>query len=838
MPFEVWSTLQTFLRHRSTALPIWFNKVWVVVPYDREAFLAAQDPSGPDPASVFNKVFQVRFEVPPLLFTDTRNYLRDRLIQALPNHSAEELNEIGGVYQLGRKQWGYSPTPRELILFVNQVGALHRVWADDFPLSHLAYYALLRIHQTPMPDGLVAGLPLEGAFSKLLGEGYRENLAAITFGVERDLAVQMLLQPLIIQAIANREPKKLGALRSRFQEGFFEVLEDAMWPGPGRMSAANVAYCLIEANLLEGAPTQVPLIARRLRDLVDNDSWAGFDEQASNDFVAFLKILEADGSIQQGVVALRWVVGANLDWTSDNPGAKQALVKGLWGVHEFLGLCKKADVFDDGVVAEIESRLMVPRPLAKPALCTLLELLYWFRHCSAAGLATWGRLAERGVVLGHLHEATEQGDAESIALCMFIHLLSAPGGVATGIYPWAPGLDRLNEIMVAPQNQGSIPADFARILVRTGNLDLLSQIYQANGAFEPFCVACTAAIVEDGGMRQVVTASLLIDEWRLFEQLSTPLEGPFRQLMSDLCASGGLTEEICKTGFDPPMFRLYHWAVGSGSVSDEFFEWLSSGLRRVTVQQWAAELSTQDRLVWTLIKLASQGRSMDLPRLCDALLAHAQALAHGGADSSSLVLRADEERELLFKVLEPEARGRLHERLYELAKGANGDIADGFFAIFGGELRPKNLPIESRWYSDLFLTLLTRRKAGGLSWIGETLSATIKPIPATDLTERPIEEREEGPSLPVLQFEVAIRDALANDPGDDASEPIRKLAPPHPDALFVQDRDTQLPAFGLWSVSNDAVDLSVKLSEGTFKRYLGVRHSDSKEPGSYYFKHK
>ena len=34
-------------------------------------------------------------------------------------------------------------TPRELKLYVNQIGVIHRQWQHQFPLDHIAYYVAL-----------------------------------------------------------------------------------------------------------------------------------------------------------------------------------------------------------------------------------------------------------------------------------------------------------------------------------------------------------------------------------------------------------------------------------------------------------------------------------------------------------------------------------------------------------------------------------------------------------------------------------------------------------------------------------------------------------------------
>ena len=146
---SIWSTLQTFLGHRDYQRPDWIERLWVLIPYDDNAILRLWDGSGSNAnsslaTSFLDKTFQLRFRVPPLLLTNWREFLQKALQQALPNHQEADYH---GVYRAFAANGGLetsAPTPRDLKTFVNQIGALHREWQDEFPLSHLACYVLFQ----------------------------------------------------------------------------------------------------------------------------------------------------------------------------------------------------------------------------------------------------------------------------------------------------------------------------------------------------------------------------------------------------------------------------------------------------------------------------------------------------------------------------------------------------------------------------------------------------------------------------------------------------------------------------------------------------------------------
>ncbi len=74
----IWSTLQTFLQHSQSEKPVWHEKLWVILPYDRTAIerlwrdeepadgnSAAKDRVARLATSFLDKSLQLRFEVPP-----------------------------------------------------------------------------------------------------------------------------------------------------------------------------------------------------------------------------------------------------------------------------------------------------------------------------------------------------------------------------------------------------------------------------------------------------------------------------------------------------------------------------------------------------------------------------------------------------------------------------------------------------------------------------------------------------------------------------------------------------------------------------------------------------
>jgi hypothetical protein len=258
----IWSTLQTFLRPRA-ASESWVDRFWCLLPFDADAIrrLWPKDAtSGSTVAESFlDKTFQIRFEVPLPLLSNWTDYLTAQLKEALPGHSADEFFRIYRLYSVRRAVGWPAPTPRELKLFVNQVGSLHRQWQGDIPLTDLAYYVLLQREGISITAELLAGsLPAAGE-ARLVSDGVRQSLAALVYGAPIDKAQELLLREPILQALEAPAPDQLKAL-AESSPVFWSVLEVALdrarqeWPRAEGGKLLHAAVALERSGTLGREP--------------------------------------------------------------------------------------------------------------------------------------------------------------------------------------------------------------------------------------------------------------------------------------------------------------------------------------------------------------------------------------------------------------------------------------------------------------------------------------------------------------------------------------------------------------------------------------------------------
>jgi hypothetical protein len=234
---KVLSTMQTFVAPPMTA-ESWAHRVWTLIPYDAEGLerlwtdgdrSAGGGSTQLTVASAFlDKLFQLRFEAPPLVLSDWRGYTMRLLQEALPDEPLENLEAVLRLRALypgavpDRAVASEAPTPRQLKQFVNQIGAMRRQ-RDDVPVVHIGYYVLLRRDSLDLRKTLIDGGIPHTKLAHLFDASVREDVAALHFGADRLLAQQLLLGPAIEGAFSAGDSRVISSLGER--PGFVDALE-------------------------------------------------------------------------------------------------------------------------------------------------------------------------------------------------------------------------------------------------------------------------------------------------------------------------------------------------------------------------------------------------------------------------------------------------------------------------------------------------------------------------------------------------------------------------------------------------------------------------------------
>lgn len=247
----VWATLQTFLHHTNDPRPRWLDSLWVLLPYDPGGIAGLWNGLEGTPGSFLDKSIQVRFEVPLPLLTDWRSYLDSLLCAALPEHDADRYL-VYRLYQYRRARASRAPSPRELKLYVNRIGALHRRWQHELPLASLAYYASLGRPASEVASELSTGHLPKPDVKPLLDPDHEAHLAAIAFNAPPERALQLLYGPRIDNSLMREDADGLAGLAGR--PGFWDALVGS---GFVRAPSSSPPTLLLAASRLVEIPEEL-----------------------------------------------------------------------------------------------------------------------------------------------------------------------------------------------------------------------------------------------------------------------------------------------------------------------------------------------------------------------------------------------------------------------------------------------------------------------------------------------------------------------------------------------------------------------------------------------------
>lgn len=294
---DIWATIRTFFEH-SGRRPPWFDRLWILVPVAPETpkriWKSDNEEESDDlVSSHMQKMFQTRFQVPPPVLSDWKDFFQESARAVFPDHQPEE--DFFALYRLYRRfnDRGDAPTPRDVKRFLNRVGALHRVFGDAVPLVVQGAYVLLEDLETDTREAILSESDISEYTTQLLPGEARPKLAQVHFATEENKARELLLKPQIIQGL---------------ETGFEDVEEITRFPG-----FEDVCYAVLEDEgetwvntnpeiLLDAAASLGNLDAElqpssQLWNLLEDyvrrvPGWSAMTDRQSNGAIALLSALD------------------------------------------------------------------------------------------------------------------------------------------------------------------------------------------------------------------------------------------------------------------------------------------------------------------------------------------------------------------------------------------------------------------------------------------------------------------------------------------------------------------------------------------------------------------
>ena len=353
---SIWGTLQTFLHDRDHNSEDWYKQLWVVVPYDpiriRKLWSQPEEQqhteeneqgNGLNEASrttesFLDKSFQIRFHVAPPVLSDWKSFLYELVEKALPGHFKDR-HIIYRVFDHCRTRQGDPPTPRELKLYVNQIGAIHRQWIHRFPIGHIAFFVLTRKARHRLIEDLREGtLPTQEDCrmldNELLDHNLKRSLAGLVFNVKASKVLELLLSDSISNALKNREPDDLKKIAERNGAGFWAVLEvvaTTRWHEEDVQGITMIASQLRASKLLDQYDgPENPVILNALRNAgVNLKTWLPISEGIGD-----LITLQNEQEFSTEVIKKFCLQLAKVDSTKKDAPDASSVVKALFSLFD------------------------------------------------------------------------------------------------------------------------------------------------------------------------------------------------------------------------------------------------------------------------------------------------------------------------------------------------------------------------------------------------------------------------------------------------------------------------------------------------------------------------
>ncbi len=746
---SIWSTLQTFLQHRGTSRLSWHDRLWLLVLYDPDGLskLWKNDNEGITARSFIDKSFQIRFEVPPLMLSDWSGFLMSQLRRAFPDHDDIDRHEVYRVLAVAVAQDNKPLTIRELKLFVNQMGAIHRQWAgetaakDAFPLSLIAYYVLQRRRRLDVIFNLFDSDFPPAEYQGLLGQNARENLAAIAFNVEPAAAQQLMFSGKITNLMVTDSPNELKQIA--LLKGFwnsFEQLATKEWVATEPNNLPVTALTLEDNDIFETASE--PQVRNVKRAMIDRAMavglWSPLDQRKASGLAVLLKwkseLLTTAEQNEQFVSKLFTAVAQGLLEQANQTEAVhvknwleyvKAIVKDLLPEEQLKAL---ATIFDVHT-----RRLLFGEPISLKQMDPLLEVL--------AELQELPGVAERAekslptlIDEGHLTRKWRDAATNNVRVTAWIVYLLLRYSTSFPNLPVRPRERNEKNEEFRTLDDPQLPQTLVAILERFKQTGLLIDGLKRGSLLKSLLRESLKIALRNPEASNLFTTSDGVERLEFVFQLerTDELEGSLTKIVSEVQKQVDVATKLMKRNFNPDSARLYLELLRKDSARhDDLIQWCLAGLRKVGMDLWIRHLRARG----TLLKLSFYLKTLDHDLDLGATYSNALITVLNYPPKSDWLVvapRLNDNVASLLGPLDSKSRDSFDWLLADHVKNTTEALPYWFYSLFGPELIAllRHAP-QGAEVLELLPAILGRLDPVELAWLRDALSTA-----RTELKER------------------------------------------------------------------------------------------------------
>lgn len=306
---RIWSTLQAFVQNKNPIVTEGKQLCkWIIVPYAQEGLSkiwAEDDAKEKEPnvtldvnrrVSFMDKSFQLRLHVPKMVISGWKGFAKRCIGEAAPSLDREDIVKMLNVLSWTRDNLTDAPSPRQIKIYVNQVGTACSLHGDRVPLEAICFYVVKKylngLSDRQLEEELrnnkisAASLPQYAN-----SHGLPSEVAAILYGVEEDKAMQILLEPIITDSLRNSNNTELCRMEQNHGEVFYDVLDYVLKRSEGDFIpkfASSIQKAFPESN------TKAYNSALNALRLHGNASVKQMQSAVHEDAIAIIKLASTD----------------------------------------------------------------------------------------------------------------------------------------------------------------------------------------------------------------------------------------------------------------------------------------------------------------------------------------------------------------------------------------------------------------------------------------------------------------------------------------------------------------------------------------------------------------
>lgn len=257
---EIWAVLRSFIANSEFSKEVWLKKLWVIIPYSKEKLKIKDGDEEPTLDENFlEKLFQVKFYVPPLTLSAWKNHLSYLLDAAFGvKIDFVEKHEIFILFAKEMAAEITPPSPRRLLTFVNSIVAVDLQW-PEIPISHKALYVILRekYKSNSLLTKMVSGEVPSVNNRQSLGEEISNSISVLFFNVEKEIARQILFREKIKISLQDSSGELLK--NNYLQIGFPEIFaleirnEFNIISEQNNNNFINSIFSILNSNITKGS---------------------------------------------------------------------------------------------------------------------------------------------------------------------------------------------------------------------------------------------------------------------------------------------------------------------------------------------------------------------------------------------------------------------------------------------------------------------------------------------------------------------------------------------------------------------------------------------------------